>query len=61
MGQKLDLAGEVPLEGIGDSALAGAVLAVNHDALPLAEVDDQLPWHPAEGVHAELLDAFSHG
>src|SRR5439155_3983896 len=60
MGQKLNLAREVPLQRIGDRALAGAVVAVDDDALALPEIHGHLVRDSTERVHHETLDLFIH-
>ena len=58
--QELDLAGEVPLQRVGDRALSRAVVSVDGEALTLAEIHGHLARDSAKGVHHETLDLFSH-
>ncbi len=58
--KELDLAGEVPLQCVGDGALAGSVVAVDGNALALAEVHDHLAGDAAERAHDQAVDPFSH-
>ena len=60
MGEQLDSAREEPLQGVGDGALAGAVVPVDGDALPASEVHFHLARHPAEGAHGQAMDSLSH-
>ena len=53
--QQLDLAGEVPLQGVGDGALSGAVVPVNGQALAFAEVHDHLTGDAAKRTHRQAL------
>src|SRR4029453_1718020 len=58
--QGLDLPREVPLQRVGNRALAGAVVAVDRDAVAPAKVHDHLAGDATERSHHEALDLFSH-
>src|SRR5262249_42044147 len=58
--QQFDLAGEVPLERIGNRALPRAVVAIHDCAFAVAEINRHLARNAAERVHHETLELLIH-